>query len=110
MGAVGWFGIRGADGTTMCWRSAKKPVKARRSSLAFIPRTSLRPAGRRLRRPRLPEVGLELVLPVPHGDPALGQRRAHILAEAAHRRRDPFGPVPLDGDTEVAHEPERQPE
>src|SRR3954453_1925722 len=77
MGAAGWWGMRPIDGTRVCPRSTKKPVKARRSSAAFRLRASMAVEA------RLPSRGAAVQLdclargPRPHGSPQLGLTLPH---------------------------------
>src|SRR5438128_527639 len=109
-GAAGWWGMSPEDGTTVCPRSAKKPVKARRSSLASISRLSLPGASGQPSLQLGPQFGLALARRLP----SLGQRRPHVGSEAAQPVGDvvrhPLGRVALDGLAQEAAEPEGETE
>src|SRR5437867_11791213 len=102
-GARGWCGISPDEGTSVCPRSAKNPVKVRRSSLASI--GGNQPTRRLPPCPRL-QIGPELALALPHGLATLGDRGPDVGTEAAQRvgqvARDPLRRVALDS---RAHEP-----
>src|SRR5919106_5083287 len=92
MGAVGWVGMRLADGTTVCRRATKKSFQARRSSpdvRGAISAVMLElDGGATLVGCARAQLGPQLGLAGVHGAAALGYRAANIAAPAADRPGD----------------------
>src|SRR3954453_12579952 len=106
IGAVGWCGIRPADGTIVCCLDAKKSRNARRSSSAFIGRSRL---------PACPfELRSYLGFPLQHRLSALRDRGAQIRAQPLERAREVgghlLGGVALHRLAHGPRDPERQTE
>src|SRR4051812_30874547 len=105
IGAVGWCGMRPADGTIVWARAAKKSRNFWRSSSDRIA-TKL-PTGRF-------QLRSNLCFPLAHGLAAVGHGGPEIGTEAAERSgqigRNPFGRVALHRVAHEPHHPERHAE
>src|SRR5438132_7417174 len=112
MGADGWCGIKLAAATGVWARAVKNSVQARRSWSAFMVRPSVW-ASEDGPGPGI-DAGAQVLLGLPHGDPALGDGSADVLTEGAESvsevARHALGRVALDRVADEPHQPERDAE